>query len=80
MTNLEKLNIFRNTDFKNCDVSNIADIRKIVIDTSKPLSDRVNSFFIDVNNPYLFKVDDVIVSIDYCGEKSLFDVMLNMFS
>lgn len=80
MTSLEKNDLFRKFDLKNCDVSNIIDLREIVIDTSKSLSDRVNSFFSNIDNPYLFKVDDVIVSVDYCGEKSFFDVMLKILS
>ena len=47
------------------------DLREVQIDSSKPVAERVESFLTQVGNPYLFKVGDVTVKVNYKDEKEL---------
>jgi len=46
------------------------DLRDITIDLNKPVIDRIDSFLQQIKNPYLFKVDDVIVKVKYGSGKT----------
>ena len=61
-----------------CDKSVLTDLRNIRIHTERPLPDRVLEFAEQMKNPYLFKVGDVAVSVIYCGDKSLSDVLTGL--
>ena len=56
----------------------LTDLRNIRIHTERPLPDRVLEFAEQMKNPYLFKVGDVAVSVIYCGDKSLSDVLTGL--
>ena len=49
----------------------VTDLREVQIDASKPVAERVESFLTQVGNPYLFKVGDVTVKVNYKDEKEL---------
>lgn len=54
-----------------CDKSALVDLRGIRVDNKGSVYERVDSFFTQVNNPYLFKVGDVAVKVD-CGKGKSF--------
>lgn len=47
------------------DRSELKDIRDVVIDTSKPCSDRVKNYIEQIGNPYCYLDDGVVVQIGY---------------
>ena len=47
------------------DLSELVDIRDVVIDKSLPLEERVKSYVEQIKNPYCFKVGDVVVRVSY---------------
>ena len=49
----------------------LPDLREVQIDSSLPVAERVESFLTQVKNPYLFKVGDVTVKVNYKDEKEL---------
>jgi len=55
----------REASITSCDISSLVDLRDITIDTTKSVSDRIDSFLEQVHNPYLFKVDDVVIKVNY---------------
>ena len=56
--------------------ANIADISAINID-AKTLEKRVTSFFETIDNPYIFKVGDLTVKVNFNGDKAFSDAFLN---
>ncbi len=63
------------------DLSELVDIRDVVIDKSLPLEDRVKSYVEQIKNPYCFKVGDVVVKVAYAGkDKTLTDSFTSMIA
>lgn len=70
----------RNIDLSTCDIESLVDLREIKIDTAKPVIDRVNSYFSQIKNPYLFKVDDVVVKVKYGNGKTFLDSLTTILT
>ena len=63
------------------ELSNLVDIRDVVIDKTLPLEERVKSYVEQIKNPYCFKVGDVVVRVSYAGkEKSLTETFSSMIA
>ena len=56
---------YRATDLMTCDPGGLADLRDVQIDTSLPVRERMVSYLQQVGNPYLFKVDGIVVKATY---------------
>ena len=54
-----------------CDPQELAELRDVTIDRSLPVADRVSRFLAQVGNPYLFKVDGMVVKVNYGGSQTL---------
>lgn len=62
-------------------LSELVDIRDVVIDKSLPLEERVRSYVEQIKDPYCFKVGDVVVRVSYAGkDKSLTDSFTSMIA
>lgn len=48
-----------------CDPDKLADLRDIRIDTALPVRERIAGFVEQVGNPYLFKVDGLVIKATY---------------
>ena len=79
MLNRSELNRCREIDIMACDESDLVDLQDISIDTTKSVRERIDSFLEQVRNPYLFKVDDVIVKVNFSKERSLSDALASVF-
>ena len=49
-------------------LSELVDIRDVVIDKSLTLEDRVRSYVEQIKDPYCFKVGDVVVRVSYADK------------
>lgn len=67
----------RNMDIEACDTDQLVDLRSVSIDRSLPVPERMISFVEQVKNPYLFKVDDVAVKVEFSSGKSVEDSLLS---
>ena len=56
---------YRAADLMTCDPGVLADLRDVQIDTSLPVRERMVSYLGQVGNPYLFKVDGIVVKATY---------------
>lgn len=69
MTNIEllenKLEICKNKNIDEIDISEVEDISNINIDTKKSSVERILDFLNEVKNPYIFKVKNKIVKIEF---------------
>lgn len=43
----------------------LPDLRSISVDLSLPVQERTRSFLRTIGNPYLFRVDDVVVKVSF---------------
>lgn len=78
--------MFSSAELKNCRAAdfssydNFTDLREIKIDESKKVPERVENFLEQVKNPYLFKVGDVFVKVNYKDGKDLADSLISLLS
>ena len=63
------------------DLSELVDIRDVVIDKKLTLEERVKSYVEQIKDPYCFKVGDVVVRVSYAGkDKTLTDSFTSMIA
>lgn len=62
------LDRYRATDLMTCDPGGLADLRDVQIDTSLPVRERMVSYLGQVGNPYLFKVEGLIIRAVFSPE------------
>lgn len=67
----------RAADVALCDKEKLVDLRELEKNRGDSKEKKVLAFLECVRNPYLFRVGDIAVKVDYCGEKSLSDLMVN---
>ena len=58
----KKLEQCRNADLMTCDPGGLVDLCGVRIDTSRPVQERMTDFARQVSNPYLFRVDGLIIN------------------
>ena len=75
--NLKDLEELRAADVALCDKNKLVDLRELEVTDEDSTEKKVLTFLNHVKNPYLFKVGDIAVKVDYCGEKRLSDLMVN---
>lgn len=63
------------------DLSELVDIRDVVIDGTLPVEERIKSYVQQIKNPYCFKVGDVKVRVSYANkDQSLNESFVSMLS
>ena len=76
------LDRYRAADLMTCDPGVLADLRDVQIDTARPVRERMVSYLQQVGNPYLFKVDGLIVRVVFSpgSGRSLIDALTALMS
>lgn len=72
-----ELNALKHTDIEQCEPEKLVDLRSVSIDKSLPISERLCALWKQVKNPYLFKVDDIAVKVEFSSGKSLENALLS---
>ena len=74
-----KLEQCRSADLMEIDPDGMVDLCDVRIDTSRPVRERMESFIRQVGNPYLFKVDGLIIKTVYPSNavRRLADCLVN---
>lgn len=62
-------NIIVDIDFN---IDDLVDIRNIKINVNQPIQEKIVDFVRQVKNPYLFKVGDVVVKVNFNNNGSTF--------
>ena len=70
MTGKELL-ICRQADILTCNGADLADLRQVEIAADLPLPQRAEHYLEQVGNPYLFRVDKLIVKVSFGGNQDL---------
>ena len=58
----------------------LVDLHDVKIDPSKSVVDKMNDYFEQIKNPYLFKVGDVRVKVSFGGNRTFTDALGSVFS
>ena len=58
-----------------CSKDSLVDLHDVKIDPSKSVVDKMNDYFEQIKNPYLFKVGDMRVKLSFSGERSFNDAL-----
>ncbi len=58
----------------------LTDIRSIGIDITAAREERLRSFVEQIKNPYLFKVGNTVVRVNFCGDKDFSSLLADIFS
>ena len=75
LTNFEML---RNADISACNVDDIVDLRNIKVNRKVPLKRLTDNFIEQVGNPYLFKVDDIVVKVEFGDGKDFSEILTDV--
>ena len=54
----------------------LVDLRSIRINREAALQRRKEDFMVQVGNPYLFKVGDIVVGVEFCGGKGFSEAFI----
>ena len=64
----QKLNKYENTDLDKVDRNTVEDISNIKIDTKKSSVERILDFLMSYENPYVFKIGDNLVKVQFSND------------
>ena len=56
---------YRKADVLTCDPETLVDLREIRIDTTRSRAERMDDFLRQIRNPYLFRVEGLVVKAVY---------------
>ena len=68
MIDSKKLEYYKTLDIGDVKLNDLVDIRTVRIDTSRPVHERILSFMAQIRNPYLFRVGDTPVKVEFNEE------------
>lgn len=77
MSHQTDLNGLKHMDIEQCELDQLVDLRSVSIDTALPVPERMSAFVKQIKNPYLFKVDDITVKVEFSSGKSFEDSLLS---
>lgn len=80
MLNSFDLMNLRNAAIADYSKDSLVDLHDVKIDTQKSVPEKMNDYFEQIKNPYLFKVGDVRVKVSFSGERSFTDVLGSVIS
>lgn len=75
MLNSFDLIFLKNVAIADCSKDGLVDLHDVKIDPSKPVSEKMNDYFEQIKNPYLFKVGDMSVKLSFGGDRSFTDAL-----
>jgi len=56
-------------------INDFRDLKELTIDVTKPLDKRLKQYIMDVKNPRMVRVGDILVQIEFAGQKSFSDAL-----
>ena len=73
------LKLLRNVAIADYSKDSLVDLRDVKIDSGKSVPEKMNEYFEQIKNPYLFKVGDIRVKLSFGGERSFADALGAVF-
>ncbi len=71
----EELTCCRYADIMDCNADNLVNLKQVPIPAGLPLPMRAEHYMNQVKNPYLFRIDDLIVKATFTGTRELSSVL-----
>ena len=56
-------------------INDFRDLKELTIDVTKPLDKRLKQYIMDVKNPHMVRVGDILVQIEFAGNRSFSDAL-----
>lgn len=75
---MNNLNTFRTADILACNADELVDLRDVKINSKTPLKRRADDFMAQVGNPYLFRVDGVVVKVEFGNGKDFSEMLTDV--
>ena len=77
------LNYFDLINFKTAAIADyskdsLVDLRDVKIDSGKSVPEKMNDYFEQIKNPYLFKVGDTVVKVEFGDGKDFSDILTDV--
>ena len=60
-------------------IEDLADLKVLTVDKTKPKQERLKQFITDVKNPYMVRVGDTLVRIEFTGVRNFSDALTAAF-
>ena len=60
-------------------IEDYVDLKVLTIDKTKPIEERLKQFIMDVKNPYMVRVGDTLVRIEFTGGRNFSDALTAAF-
>lgn len=68
MLSSQELASMRCADIEHCVLPDLIDISNLQVNHNLSVNERITQFISDVGNPYLFRVDDIAVKVEYSDQ------------
>ena len=56
-------------------IDDFRDLKELTVDVTKPLDKRLTQYIMDVKNPHMVRVGDILVQIEFAGNRSFSDAL-----
>ena len=56
-------------------IDDYRDLKDLTVDVTKPLDKRLKQYIMDVKNPHMVRAGDIIVQIEFAGNRSFSDAL-----
>ena len=56
-------------------INDFRDLKDLTVDVTKPLDKRLKQYVMDVKNPRMVRVGDILVQIEFAGNRSFSDAL-----
>ena len=60
-------------------IDDFRDLKDLTVDVTKPLDKRLKQYVMDVKNPHMVRVGDILVQIEFAGNRSFSDALSAAF-
>lgn len=68
----------RNADISACNADELVDLRSVEVNPKASLNRRADDFIAQVGNPYLFRVDDIVVKVEFGDGKDFSEILTDV--
>ena len=72
------LKMLRDADISACNAEELIDLRNVTVDKKMSSDDRTSDFIEQVRNPYLFRVDDTVVKVEFGDGKDFSELLVDV--
>ena len=70
----------RSADILTCQPEHLADLKQIQLSSSLPVPQRMEQYLAQVRNPYLIRVDKVMVKISFGAQQDLTGILSGLMA